>query len=106
MKEYIPVIVNGETLYIKDLTYFNSDYQENGIGEKLSFAADSIKKALVPVAEMGKTIKNAIVEFGPDEVELSLELKAGIGDDGCIVFALINGSVDAHISVKFKWKKE
>lgn len=40
--------------------------------------------------------------FGSDAVEISYDFKAGIGDDDCIVFALINGSVDVLFSVKFK----
>lgn len=102
--EYVPIKVNDETLYIKSLNYFDEEYHENGIGDLLSVTSDNLKKALEPVAEIGKTIKNAIIDFGPDEVELSLELKAGI-EKGGIVFAIVNGSVEAHFSVKFKWKK-
>lgn len=40
--------------------------------------------------------------FESDEVEISLDFKAGIGDDGCVAITLVNGSVDVHFSVKFK----
>lgn len=97
--------IDQEVLYISNVNEFDEEYSENGIRDLFSFKSDSLKKALHPVVLIGKTIKKGVWELSPDEIELSLELKLGINNNEP-VFAIVNSEAEAHLSVKFVWKKE
>ena len=96
-------MIENEILYINGLGYADGHYADNGIKDILHL--DTLTEALKPVINVGKLVKKGVQEIRPDEVELEIQLQLAISDKG-IAFAIVNTTAEAHLSLKFKWKKE
>ena len=97
--------INDEVLFIDKIKDFDTDdsYQDNGIIDKINF--EHCSKALTPIVDIWKEIKNEFKSIEANEVELSLQMQIGLsGND--LVFALVNAEAQAHIAVKLLWKKD
>ena len=96
------IVVDGELLYIEGLLSLDGDqFQYNGIRD--AFSIDNLKNALKPVAQVGKAIKDGVLELAPDEVEMTIQLQLGVSGDK-LAFSLIKASAEAHLTVKYVWK--
>ena len=97
-------IIDGETLYVGNLKSTDGyHYSDNGVGDILHL--DALADALKPVVKMGKLVKKGLQEMQPDEVELEMQLQLAVSDN-VPVFAIVNAGAEAHLSLKFVWKKE
>lgn len=97
--------INDEVLFIDKIKDFDSNesYQDNSIIDKINF--EHCSKALTPIVDIWKEIKNEFKSIEANEVELSLQMQIGLsGND--LVFALVNAEAQAHIAVKLLWKKD
>lgn len=98
------IIIDGETLFISGVG--NTDpnhYADNSIGDLLHL--DSFSKALKPIVNISKSLKNSLQEIKPDEIELTLQLQLAVSEN-TIALAMVNAGAEAHLSVKFVWKKD
>lgn len=95
--------IEDEILYVDYLGHTDNGYRDNGIGEMLHM--DSLKSALQPVVKVGKLLKEGLKEAKPDEAELTLQLQLAVSEDA-LAFALVKAGAEAHLSLKFVWKKE
>lgn len=97
------ILVDGEILYIEGLKTLDGDqFQYNGIRD--AFSIDNLKTALKPVAQVGKVIKEGMLELAPDEVEMTIQLQLAVSGDK-LAFSLIKAEAEAHLTVKYVWKK-
>lgn len=97
------VIIDGETLYVENLKGADEyHYSNNSISDILSL--DTLSEALKPVVKVGKLVKKGLQEMQPDEVELEMQLQLAVSDKNP-VFAIVSAGAEAHLSLKFVWKK-
>lgn len=97
------ILVDGEILYIEGLKSLDGDqFEYNGIRD--AFSIDNLKTALKPVAQVGKVIKEGMLELAPDEVEMTIQLQLAVSGDK-LAFSLIKAEAEAHLTVKYVWKK-
>ena len=97
------ILVDGEILYIEGLKSLDGDeFEYNGVRD--AFSIDNLKTALKPVAHVGKVIKEGMLELAPDEVEMTIQLQLAVSGDK-LAFSLIKAEAEAHLTVKYVWKK-
>ena len=97
-------IIDGEILYVEELKNVDGyHYSDNSVGDVLHL--DSLTEALKPVVKIGKLVKNGLQEMQPDEIELEVQLQLAVSDN-VPVFAIVKAGAEAHLSLKFVWKKE
>lgn len=97
------ILVDGEILYIEGLKSLDGDqFEYNGIRD--AFSIDNLKTALKPVAQVGKVIKEGMLDLAPDEVEMTIQLQLAVSGDK-LAFSLIKAEAEAHLTVKYVWKK-
>ncbi len=98
------IIIDGETLYVEELKNVDGyHYSDNGVRDVLHL--DNLAEALKPVVKIGKLVKKGLQEMQPDETELEVQLQLAISDN-VPVFAVVKSGAEAHLSLKFVWKKE
>lgn len=96
--------IDGETLYVCGLGNSNQyKYRDNSMGDLLRI--EKISEALKPVVKVSKALKKGLQEMQPEEIELELQLQMAVSDDN-LVFAIVNAGAEAHLSLKFVWKKD
>jgi len=97
------ILVDGEMLYIEGINTLDGDqFQYNGIRD--AFSIDNLKTALKPVAQVGKVIKEGMLELVPDEVEMTMQLQLAVSSDK-LAFSIVKAEAEAHLTVKYVWKK-
>ena len=97
-------IIDGETLYIGGLKSADGlHYSDNGVSDVLHL--DVLAEAFKPVVKVGKLVKKGLQEMHPDEIELEMQLQLAVSDN-IPVLAIVNAGAEAHLSIKFVWKKE
>lgn len=96
--------IEGETLYVEGLSNTGGyHYSDNSFGDILHL--DALSETLKPVVKVGKLVKKGLQEMQADEVELEMQLQLAVSDN-IPVLAIVNVGAEAHLSLKFVWKKE
>lgn len=96
--------IDDEILYIEGLQYLGDErYTDDSIRDYINI--DTLRSALKPVVKVGKILKQGIQELSPQEVEFTLQLQLGVSGEK-LAFAIVNTEAQAHLSVKFSWKRD
>lgn len=102
---YKRVEIGEDVLYIKGLDVVSNDaYVNDSIFDKAK-VSNSLEDALKSVLSLTKVVKNQLEELGSDEVEMTIQLGAGI-DGNNLFFGFVDVNMDAQITVKSIWKKK
>lgn len=100
MDNYIPVLIDGEELYISG---FQSDGYDSFSLRQIS--SDALKLLLKPVSKIGQAFRSGLKSMEPDEVEMTMQFTMGMENDK-LFLGLAKQSAEAQISVKCAWKND
>lgn len=100
--------IDGYSIYIDEINQQNPSQYSDHAGcfapKALDWSTQQITAAMKPAVSMLNSLRDAIQEIAPDEIELSMQFELGLNGE-TPVFKIVSAEASAQIAVKFVWKQ-